>query len=42
MCLEGLLEKQNVDAEWQTSYGNEFYCVSPVKENNHTVFKNGS
>ena len=24
--------KEDVDAEWQTSYGNGFHCVGPVKE----------
>ena len=24
--------KEDVDAEWRTSYGNEFHCVGPVKE----------
>ena len=36
--LRRLAWKKNVDAEWQTSYGNEFYCVSPVKENDLTLF----
>ena len=24
--------KEDVDAEWRTSYGNELHCVGPVKE----------